>query len=52
MIGIIGGTGLGESLGALGAGKSHTIDTPFGMPSGPVITTQIAGMPVDRKSVV
>jgi 5'-methylthioadenosine phosphorylase len=46
MIGIIGGTGLGESLGALGAGKSHTIDTPFGMPSGPVITTQIAGMPV------
>jgi 5'-methylthioadenosine phosphorylase len=46
MIGIIGGTGLGESLGALGAGQSHTIDTPFGMPSGPVITTQIAGAPV------
>ncbi len=46
MIGIIGGTGLGESLGALGAGQSHTIDTPFGMPSGPVITTQIAGTPV------
>ena len=32
MIGIIGGTGLGESLGALGAGQSHTIETPFGMP--------------------
>lgn len=46
MIGIIGGTGLGESLGAFGAGQSHTIDTPFGMPSGPVITTQIAGTPV------
>jgi 5'-methylthioadenosine phosphorylase len=46
MIGIIGGTGLGESLGAFGAGQSHTIDTPFGMPSGPVITTQIAGAPV------
>jgi 5'-methylthioadenosine phosphorylase len=46
MIGIIGGTGLGEALGALGAGQSHTIDTPFGMPSGPVVTTQVAGVPV------
>jgi 5'-methylthioadenosine phosphorylase len=46
MIGIIGGTGLGESLGALGAGQSHTIDTPFGMPSGPITTTHIAGVPV------
>jgi len=46
MIGIIGGTGLGESLGALGAGQSHTIDTPFGMPSGPIITTQVSGVPV------
>jgi 5'-methylthioadenosine phosphorylase len=46
MIGIIGGTGLGESLGALGAGQSHTIDTPFGMPSGTIVTTQIAGTPV------
>ena len=46
MIGIIGGTGLGESLGALGAGQSHVIDTPFGMPSGPIITTQISGVPV------
>jgi 5'-methylthioadenosine phosphorylase len=46
MIGIIGGTGLGESLGALGSGQSHTIDTPFGMPSSPIVTTQIAGVPV------
>ena len=46
MIGIIGGTGLGETLGALGAGQSHTIDTPFGMPSGPIITTEIGGVPV------
>ena len=46
MIGIIGGTGLGESLGGLGAGQSHTIDTPFGMPSGTIVTTQIAGVPV------
>jgi 5'-methylthioadenosine phosphorylase len=46
MIGIIGGTGLGEALGALGAGQRHTLDTPFGMPSGPIVTTQIAGVPV------
>jgi 5'-methylthioadenosine phosphorylase len=46
MIGIIGGTGLGESLGALGAGHSHDIDTPFGQPSAPIITTQVAGVPV------
>jgi 5'-methylthioadenosine phosphorylase len=46
MIGIIGGTGLGESLGALGAGQGYTIDTPFGMPSGPIITTEISGVPV------
>ncbi len=45
MIGIIGGTGLGESLGALGAGQSHVIDTPFGPTSGPIITTQISGVP-------
>ena len=46
MIGIIGGTGLGETLGAMGAGQGHTIDTPFGMPSGPIITTEIDGVPV------
>ena len=46
MIGIIGGTGLGESLGALGVGQAHTIDTPFGMPSGPIVTTQVGGIPV------
>jgi 5'-methylthioadenosine phosphorylase len=46
MIGIIGGTGLGEALGTVSAGQQHTIDTPFGMPSGPIITTQIAGVPV------
>lgn len=45
MIGIIGGTGLGESLGALGAGQRHDIDTPFGPTSGPIITAQIAGVP-------
>ncbi|MBN2573452.1 MAG: S-methyl-5'-thioadenosine phosphorylase [Deltaproteobacteria bacterium] len=46
MIGIIGGTGLGESLGALGVGQRHTIDTPFGMPSGPITITEVSGVPV------
>ncbi len=46
MIGIIGGTGLGETLGALGTGQRHALDTPFGMPSGPIITTEVGGVPV------
>jgi len=46
MIGIIGGTGLGESLGALGAGQRHSMDTPFGVPSGPITITQVAGVDV------
>jgi 5'-methylthioadenosine phosphorylase len=46
MIGIIGGTGLGEALGTSGVGQRHTIDTPFGLPSSPITTTQIAGVPV------
>ena len=46
MIGIIGGTGLGEALGALGVGQAHEVDTPFGRPSGLITTTEIAGAPV------
>ena len=45
-LGIIGGTGLGEALGTLGAGKSHDVDTPFGRPSGPIVMTEIGGVPV------
>ncbi|HET9683093.1 MAG TPA: S-methyl-5'-thioadenosine phosphorylase [Gemmatimonadaceae bacterium] len=45
MIGIIGGTGLGEALGALG-GERHEIDTPFGKPSAAIVTTQVDGVPV------
>ncbi len=37
-IGLIGGTGLGEALGAE-QGESHNIDTPFGPTSSPIITT-------------
>jgi 5'-methylthioadenosine phosphorylase len=45
LIGIIGGTGLGEALGALG-GERHEIDTPFGKPSSAIVTTQVDGVPV------
>ncbi len=46
MLGIIGGTGLGEALGALGAGRLHDPTTPFGKPSAPIVVTEIGGTPV------
>ncbi len=46
MIGIIGGTGLGDALGAIGKGQRHDLDTPFGRPSAPIVTTEIDGVPV------
>ena len=46
MIGIIGGSGLGEALGSLGDGEAHDIDTPFGRPSAPIITTEVDSIPV------
>ncbi|MFL5371475.1 MAG: S-methyl-5'-thioadenosine phosphorylase, partial [Myxococcales bacterium] len=46
MIGIIGGSGLGEALGALPGGVEHRIDTPFGATSAPIVTTEIGGVPV------
>jgi 5'-methylthioadenosine phosphorylase len=37
MLGIIGGTGLGEALfGAAAQAEPHTVETPFGAPSGPI----------------
>jgi 5'-methylthioadenosine phosphorylase len=45
-IAVIGGTGLGEALGALGAGEVHRLDTPFGAPSAPIVTTEVAGVQV------
>src|ERR1051326_1842378 len=42
-IGLIGGTGLGQALGAE-AGTRHELDTPFGRPSDAIIETQWAGM--------
>jgi 5'-methylthioadenosine phosphorylase len=46
LIGIIGGSGLGELLGGLGQGESHHVDTPFGQPSGPIVTASIGGVQV------
>jgi 5'-methylthioadenosine phosphorylase len=36
MIGVIGGTGLGETLFGVSGGRVHDIDTPFGRPSNPI----------------
>jgi 5'-methylthioadenosine phosphorylase len=36
MIGVIGGTGLGETLFGVSGAKVHDIDTPFGRPSSPL----------------
>jgi 5'-methylthioadenosine phosphorylase len=46
ILGVIGGTGLGEALDALGAGELHDLETPFGKPSGPITVTEIAGVRV------
>ncbi len=45
-VGIIGGTGLGELLGADASAKRHEIDTPFGWPSEAIVETEWAGVPV------
>ncbi len=44
-IGLIGGTGLGEALGAEG-GNRHEIETPFGKPSDTILETHWAGVRV------
>jgi 5'-methylthioadenosine phosphorylase len=46
MVGVIGGTGLGEALGALGQGEVRVVETPFGRPSGPITLTEVSGVPV------
>ncbi len=42
MLGIIGGTGLGEALFG-DVGRDERVDTPFGAPSGPVRVLNWAG---------
>jgi len=46
MLGIIGGTGMAESLGSLGSGEQHRVDTPFGPPSSPITVVELGGAPV------
>ncbi len=46
MVGVIGGTGLEEGLGALGAGEVRRVRTPFGSPSGPITIAELGGVPV------
>ncbi|MBZ4420980.1 MTAP family purine nucleoside phosphorylase [Myxococcus sp. RHSTA-1-4] len=45
-VGIIGSHGLGLALGVHGRGESHTLETPFGPHAGPIITTEVDGVPV------
>jgi 5'-methylthioadenosine phosphorylase len=46
MVGVIGGTGLGEALGTLGGGETRLVETPFGPPSGPITLTELGGVPL------
>jgi len=46
LIGIIGGTGLGQALGALGGGETVAVETPFGPPSSPIVRTDVQGVQV------
>ena len=45
-IGIIGGSGMDEVLGALGHGESRVVETPFGRPSAPIRLLDLDGVPV------
>ena len=45
-VGVIGGSGLGELLGARGQGKRHEIETPFGAPSDAVVEMEWEGLNV------
>ncbi len=45
-VGIIGSHGLGQSLGILGRGESHILETPFGPHAGPIVSTELDGVPV------
>jgi 5'-methylthioadenosine phosphorylase len=46
VVGVIGGTGLGEALGTIGAGEVREVETPFGRPSSPITLTDVGGVPV------
>lgn len=46
MIGLMGGTGLGEALFGGAEGRDVTVETPFGAPSGPVRVVEWNGLQV------
>ncbi len=46
MIGLIGGTGLGEALFGEAHAEEHEVETPFGRPSGPVRVVEWHGLRV------
>ncbi|MBN1491550.1 MAG: S-methyl-5'-thioadenosine phosphorylase [Phycisphaerae bacterium] len=45
-VGIIGGSGLGDALAAQVDGQWHEIDTPFGPPSGRILTATWESVPI------
>lgn len=45
-VGIIGGSGMGDALGAKAQGQRHEIDTPFGKPSDAIVEMNWEGLPV------
>ncbi len=45
-IGIIGGSGLGQVLGAQTLGEIQDLETPFGTPSAPVVVGELEGVPI------
>jgi len=44
MIGIIGGTGLGEAFSIQAQGEQRLVQTPFGSPSGPITLSEWSGV--------
>lgn len=46
MVGLIGGSGLGQALANELTGKSIEVDTPFGPPSGPILMGDIGGQAI------
>ena len=43
LVGLIGGTGIGEALTEGSEGERVEVDTPFGKPSAPILVTQVGG---------
>jgi 5'-methylthioadenosine phosphorylase len=46
IVGLIGGSGLGQALADRLTGKAIELHTPFGLPSGPILMGEIDGQPI------